>query len=522
MKKDDRNTVFTPGGVPVKIRKKLGIGFIIASFFFLFNPDLNVIDILPDFIGYILICMGLSQLSYINSSFEEAAEKFKKMILVSFCKFASIVLLFGLLNERERPYGFLLFAFSFLVLDLIFLIPAVKCLFEGFIYLAGRHKSEVAYKRKPAFNPLNKLNTEGLDSRKKERIATLSKKLNRFAEMRKTYIEKIYRSTFVFFVVKAVGYTLPEFTVLTKDSYTDGSFVMYMYDNISNYRILSMMIVSVFGLVWLIRSVKFFVKLGNESSFIESLKEDFVTKALPREGIFVRRTVKNALLLFGLGAIFSIDFHVSITLDSISSSAIAINEITLNVFPDIITAFLFLCAAITLRHYIKAHKQLIVSSSVYFAMSAFASILKIYFLSAYGSFSAVNRADEAFILFYSICASTIIENIAFIAMMICFAKLMIELIKNYTGYISVFTDYTSQSRLKAIHKELNLKVWVIVAVAVLSAATASLYDFMLIERHTFAQITWVIDFAVQAAFAGTVIYALFGIKDEVDSRYMLA
>ena len=99
---------------------------------------------------------------------------------------------------------------------------------------------------------------------------------------------------------------------------------------------------------------------------------------------------------------------------------------------------------------------------------------------------------------------------------------MIELIKNYTGYISVFTDYTSQSRLKAIHKELNLKVWVIVAVAVLSAATASLYDFMLIERHTFAQITWVIDFAVQAAFAGTVIYALFGIKDEVDSRYMLA
>jgi hypothetical protein len=127
---DTKNNILrTENGIPVKLKKNLGLGYIIASFFFLFNPDITVIDVLPDALGYLLICAGLTQLSFINPSLEEAVEKFKKMIFVSLGKFAAVLLLFGLFNERERPYGFLLFTFSFLVLDLIFLLPAVKSLF---------------------------------------------------------------------------------------------------------------------------------------------------------------------------------------------------------------------------------------------------------------------------------------------------------------------------------------------------------------------------------------------------------
>jgi hypothetical protein len=73
-----------------------------------------------------------------------------------------------------------------------------------------------------------------------------------------------------------------------------------------------------------------------------------------------------------------------------------------------------------------------------------------------------------------------------------------------------------------MHKELCVKIWIAVAFAILSAAFAPVYDFMLVERHFFAQISWVLDFALQAAFAGFAVHALLEINDEVNSRYMLA
>ena len=41
------------------IAKKMGLYKIIASMFFFFNPCLNIIDILPDFFGCMLLISGL-------------------------------------------------------------------------------------------------------------------------------------------------------------------------------------------------------------------------------------------------------------------------------------------------------------------------------------------------------------------------------------------------------------------------------------------------------------------------------
>lgn len=486
-----KNIMYTSGGVPVKVNKKLGMGLIIAAFFFLFNPNIIIIDLLPDVIGYMLMCMGLSQLSLINPSFEEATAKFKKMIFVSLGKFVAFILLFSLFNERERPYGFLLFAFAFLVLDLIFLIPAVKELFEGFIYLAGIHKSEIAYKKR------------------RERS-------------RKTYIEKIYRLTVVFVIVKAALYTLPEFIVLVKDEYIDRSFLMYMYEYINVFRILSALIVLVLGIVWLLRTVRFFTKLSNESVFIGNLREVFIAKALPREGLFIKKAIKNALIWFSVGAILSLDLHVSMTLDNITSSSITISKITLNILPDFLSAACFLIAAIILKNYIKMSKKLIRASSVYASFSILASILKVHFLVVYGTYSAINHMDEAFDSFYLLCSSTIVENLAFVAMILMFAWFMKELIENYSGYVPSVADHTTEGLIKATHQELWRKMWFVIAFAVIGAIFASVYDFMLVERHLFAQVSWVIDFVAQALFAIVTIKSLFDINDEVESRYMLS
>lgn len=503
----EKDIVYTGGGIPIKVNKKMGLGYIIAALVFLFNPDINIIDLLPDVFGYMLLCAGLSRLSFINSSFEEAAAKFRKMIFVSFGKLAAFIILFGVFSERERTFGFLLFTFSFMVLDLIFLLPATKCMFEGFIQLTRKYKSKVAYASK-------KCTKKEEDSTAEYSIATHGN--------RKSYIEKIYRFTMIFFVLKAVFRTLPEFIALTSDIYTENSFVMYMYEFINIYRILAAIVVLVVGIIWLCRSCKFFVKLSRESEFVQNMCNEFKEKVVTREGVFIKRALKTGLLLFGIGALIGIDFHVSIALDNVVLQNLILHEITINVVPDFISAMFFLVAAVMLRHYIKLNKKLVIASSVYMALSFAASALKVYFAVAYGSFSAVNYVVSAFVLFYVICFSTILENVAFIVMILSFAKFMKEFICSYTGYIPSRIDHTTEQLINSTHKELTVKIWIVVAFAVLSAITASVFDFMLIERHLFAQIFWVIDLVAQISFACIVLHALFEIKDEVESRYMLS
>ena len=487
-----KNTVYTNSGIPIKVTEKMGIGYIIAALFFLFNPDINIIDVLPDVFGYMLLCAGLSKLAFISPSFEEAAVKFKKMIFVSLGRLVAFLVLFGVFNESERTYGFLLFTFSFMVVDLIFLLPATKSMFEGFIQLTRKYKSGVAYK-------ISDEESNG-----------------------KTYIEKIYRFTMIFFIAKAILRTLPEFTALTLTEYTENSFIMYMYDYVNVYRVLGALIVLILGIVWLVRSCKFFIKLGKENEFVQNMHEEFSNQVKTREGVFISKAIKTALLLFGIGAILSIDFHVSIALDTVMIPNLILHEITINLIPDVTSALFFLSAAIVLRYYVKSSKKLVMVSSVYAGLSLIASALKVYFAVAYGSYSAVNYVSNAFALFYTICFSTIFENIAFVVMILIFYMLMKELIYGYTGYIPSVSDHTTDQLLNSTHKELTNKVLVAVIFAVISAISASIFDFMLVERHAFAQSFWVIDFVVQAAFACVVLKAMFDIREETESRYMLS
>jgi len=53
----------------------MGFGCIAAGMLFLFNPNINVIDILPDFIGYILIYHGLFRMSYSTPKLADASRQ---------------------------------------------------------------------------------------------------------------------------------------------------------------------------------------------------------------------------------------------------------------------------------------------------------------------------------------------------------------------------------------------------------------------------------------------------------------
>ena len=106
---------------------------------FLFNANVNIIDFIPDIVGYLLICIALRRLSDLNEDVAISAKFFGYMIISEVCKMLCLIWLFGLSSFSERDTGTLLFAFAFAVVDTLLLYNAFNKLFGGLITLGYSH-----------------------------------------------------------------------------------------------------------------------------------------------------------------------------------------------------------------------------------------------------------------------------------------------------------------------------------------------------------------------------------------------
>ena len=464
---------------PIKLKKGMGFGLVAASFIFFFNPDISVIDVLPDAFGYVLMCLGLSQLSMLNENIEFAISKFKKMILVSIAKMGSIFFVFGISDAANRPYSLLLCAFVFGVLELIFLIPAYGELFKGILTIADRYGSKVAYRTKGASN--------------------------------KSYAERIHILTVSFVVLKAVCAALPEATALTQTEYTD-NFVMNMYDFIGAYRILGFIPTLVFGIVLLATACPFFVRLSKENEFIENMKKTFIYELFPKRGLFIKRALNAVMMILMVVAVFCVDLSLgSIVRDSAAE---------INILPDAIAAILIFASAMMLRKYVDKTKETAICSIVWFVISALGSIVKIRFIDKFDYYTAVNKIDEAYYMYIFMCVLTVIENIVFILTVIFLTRTLKDIIEKYTGY-SEYSDVQSSERVTTLQRELIAKLKYMIIFAGFSAVSAVMYEIFLPDKHILAQYMWFVDLVVQAIFAIFTFRCLFAIKDEMENKFML-
>ena len=453
----------------VKLKKNMGFGQIIAALFFLFNPDISIIDVLPDFIGYMLMTSGLAHLAMINNELEAAYDKFKKMIVVALCKPAALFLLYGVFDSSEHASGNLLFAFSFAVVELIFVLPAYACLFDGILYLSGRRGAKAAFKQKG----------------------------------KKTVVEKAKSFTFVFVIAKAACAIIPETLSLTTTEYTDGV-TMYLYDFIGHFRLIFFIVALVFGIIWLCREVKFFTAIKNEREFVESLSESFKEKLETKEGVFIQRNLYRGFLVLIAGALLCIDLHAP----------------DLNVIPDCIAAIVFGLGAYLLGAYLIGHKKAMIASGVYFAISLIGSFLRISFLNEFGFFTAVNYKEEAFFAFCAMVGATVLENIAFLIVVSLVLIMLRDAVDKHTGSDIINEENIKGKRMTSVQRTLYIKLCVTAALAVIAAICSVLYDFLLIERGFFTDIMWAVDFTATAVFAGSFILTALAISDDIKSKYM--
>lgn len=461
---------------PKKTGKYLGLGIAAISAIFLFNPDIAIIDVLPDFIGYTLLAVSLRFARDLSPHFENAWRKFRILAVMTAFKTLSLLWVFGgLTSAQERPTMMLLLSFCFCLCELIWGIPAWRSLIEGFVLHSQTSGGEY---------PLIEKSAKSYRPGKN--------------------ICYSFRDLTVFFMIaKAFFANIAEFAVLSNHSYDDTAFDWYRF--IGLYRVLTLFAGALIGIIWLIRAISFFRGILRDSVLISSMKEKYETTVLPNTGLFVRRDIAFVLGLFSVAVLTTVDLY----LDDV------------NIISDTFTAILLAWTFIKLKPYYKNYKPGVVLSAVYGVFTVIGSSLSYNFVTdSFPTKTWENRhVFKEFMLMYPV---RIVEA-ALLLVTVYFALQGVRAIINeHCGYIPSTMDESYRiSRMEAIRKEVGAKVTVFLVFAVLASVSGGLYEFILSLDLFISPIWWIINFVVCGAFFVSSLYMMSAVNEEVESRYML-
>lgn len=469
--------------------KKFGFGMIFFGLIFLFNPDIAVVDVLPDLFGYLFITLGLKYLRDMCPHIEAASVGFSRMLIVGAAKLLSIAFIFGLTSFDTRPTMILLFAFSIAVVEIIVAVPAWNALFDGIIYLSQRTVDGVALKA------------------------------DRFG---RDYTTRIKKATVFFIWSKNVLAVLPEFASLSGQSYDDTAFDWSRF--IGLFRILAFAVMLIVGVVWLIRAMRYFWSIGSDTPFITALKEKYNTEVASRSGLFMRRNIKLALGVATLACLLCADVFFSIT-DYMD---------VLDVLPDFVCSAAFLLVFVLLRGFsAKKAKRGIIASAVYTVAAAVSWGSNNSFVHEF-TYVRIWKDSDAYGKFFSLVLPlSVLESVLFAVVIFILLSAMKDVVAEHCGYLpDTLSDDYRVGRMSAIMSEMKKRMIPIgvfaVAVAVCNAVAglmASLPGFAAGEGRNsliiISEIWWIITLVLSLLLAATFWSFSNAVNEEVDSRYML-
>lgn len=412
------------------VKKLFPIGLMSVGLWFLFNPNISIIDPLPDAVGFLLFALALRRVATFVPYMQEAMEGFRKLFYVTLMKLPALFVMITLFNDR---IAITLFSLSFAIVELIFLLPAFRNLFEGFSYLGQRFGCPTA------ITPTDTV--KGPDS-----LCFLS---------------------YIFVAAKAVASTLPDFAFLfpydplTKEGTTISG---------ASY----LLIVAVLGLLVLLLGIFW---LSYMRSYFRAIEEDpgLRTLSVP-EGVSLANE-KNALLtslpylLFGAGVFFSLDLVID----------------NLLILPDYLSSAFFLAAAIYLviKHPIKGRASLIVSGG-YFLSTILFSIFRSQF---YGSFKesdimspdGVIRIPEAYAAYLPMLLGSFLQEALFFLSIFFLVRLLRDYEKEQLPLPAFKTKYEEEWHASRERSKRRVDLFIIL----LAAATAlTTFTDMFLMRYT--------------------------------------
>lgn len=478
----------------------VGWGGIAASLIIFFNPDIGLVDILPDFIGYMLLCAATAKLSDIDDRISEARALLIKMLYVSLAKFAALFIVYGVIPVTDRAVTTLLVSFVYSSLELFFLLPAIVKLFEGILHLASMQGGEAVYT--PA--------------------RVLRRRRGRGEVYQTTRTESIRRNTILFIIFRAAMRTLPEFASLSSQGYDD-SFAGQLYKYLGLFRGGAAVFMLIAGLLWLIGGMRYLALLRRDRIWLEKLNLKYEREIASQTDRPARRAVKVAFGLFGAAAILSLDM----TLDNI------------NILPDIFPALALLAGLLIIRKYVKGGRLAIISASLYAVATVAGEVSRIWFDHSYYA-ESIRTLEAAYDAHIVVCTLTALEAALFA---LTIGILLFVVIKNiivrYTGFSMTSNDsYDPSEKIRLLHLELSKKLYLPGVLAFLAAVCAFLTRFFVDGRYIVESLVsesgwmsflyealimsfWQVEFLFTGIFAISFIVLLRNINEQIEYKYML-
>lgn len=412
------------------VKKLFPIGLMSVGLWFLFNPNISIIDPLPDAVGFLLFALALRHVAAFVPYMQEAMDGFKKLFYVTLMKLPALFVMIMLFNDRV---AITLFSLSFAIVELIFLLPAFSNLFEGFSYLGQRFGCPAA------ITP-----TETVKSPDSLRFFT-----------------------YIFVSAKAVASTLPDFVFLfpydplTKEgnSVSGASYLLIV-------SVLALLVLLV-GIFWLSYLRAYFRAIEEDTGLRTLSAPEGIDLSAPKNDLLI----SLPYLLFGAGVFFSMD--------------IVVDNILL--LPDYLSAAFFLAAAIFLvtKHPIKGRASLIVSSG-YFVSTILFSIFRSQF---YGSFKesdimspdGIVRIPEAYAAYLPMLLGSFFQEALFFLSIF----FLILLLRDYEKERLPLPDFKTKYEENWYTQQNKSKRRVDLFIILLSAATAvCAFADMYLMRYT--------------------------------------
>ena len=409
-------------------------GRLLLALVFLFNPPLSLIDILPDFVGYLLLMSAIRNASAAFPHFDEARRGFERMFWISLIKLPALLLMLSVIkiNSGERAI-ITVFSLGFALVEVIFAISAFRAFGQALSHLGER---------------------EGL-------MPVLT------AGRHAKGLDGVLHLTTVLLSAKAVCSFVPELTLISVFE-TLGSVDASAINPAKYYPylvLLFQLIGLALGAVWLYYAFTYFKDLKNSEVLREFAREKELLFAERFEEHAKARAERLTFLLLTLALVFALD----ITFDA------------RNYLPDVLSAAVFVGFFLTLRKKSRFSLYGALVSVAYGASSVCVSKLTAKFLSSY-TYTDVSRRPEAASAYLPIEILGVIEAVLLTALLVLLFFALRDFIRKNVG---AHFDEKNEKMAKALQKEYTVKAIILSVLGFLSAVFFALEKFLLTltERH---------------------------------------
>ncbi len=457
-------------------KQNMGFGLIVLSFFFFFNFDFAIFDLLPDIFGYICIYFGLSRLADLNYHFEDARTKFKYGIYSGIAEILFMMFIFGIATPNERSIYILMSVFLFGVADVLIFLFAFKEFFEGFISLGTLCDGNSVFYR-----------------RKRERIVRIGKNKGtvKARESQKSCTEKVFSLTVVFIITRTLCTLLPELTSLIDNS---------EYRFVGLLRVFGVIISLIMGLIWIISVIRYIRRVKKDNVFVANIKEKYLNFLSTRPNLIIKRRLLLGMGVLAIGFILSFDFYADY----------------FNLIPDFLSSVVIILGIMLLRRFSKKHLHATAAAVVYTAVSVLTWTSELGFFGEYYPQAALKNM-EAYKMYMTMFGLNILDVAVFLWMTFACANMVTDIAMTHTAP----ENKTVLSEDDLFYSDLYKSRMIFVGLS----APCGLVNIYYIYFLTSYSNAWYVSMSNFFTIAADIVlcayaYKFFAdIKDEISSRY---